>query len=67
VDRFLQYLFDGLSQGSIYALLALGLVTIYRGSGQFNFAQGEIAMFSAFVASVEVWVASMDQPTTFRE
>jgi len=48
--RFLQYLFDGLSQGSIYALLALGLVTIYRGSGQFNFAQGEIAMFSAFMA-----------------
>jgi branched-chain amino acid transport system permease protein len=50
VERFLQYFFDGLSQGSIYALLALGLVIIYRGSGHLNFAQGEMAMFSAFVA-----------------
>lgn len=63
MERFLQYLFDGLSQGSIYALLALGLVTIYRGSGQFNFAQGEIAMFSAFVAwwfeglGIPIWVS----------
>jgi branched-chain amino acid transport system permease protein len=50
VERFLQYFFDGLSQGSIYALLALGLVIIYRGSGHLNFAQGEMAMISAFVA-----------------
>jgi branched-chain amino acid transport system permease protein len=50
VDRFLQYFFDGLSQGSIYALLALGLVIIYRGSGHLNFAQGEMAMISAFMA-----------------
>jgi branched-chain amino acid transport system permease protein len=50
VERFLQYLFDGLSQGSIYAFVALGLVIIYRGSGHLNFAQGEMAMFSAFVA-----------------
>ena len=50
VERFLQYFFDGLSQGSIYAFVALGLVIIYRGSGHLNFAQGEMAMFSAFVA-----------------
>jgi branched-chain amino acid transport system permease protein len=50
VERFLQYLFDGLSQGAIYSLLALGLVIVYRGSGQLNFAQGEMAMFSAFIA-----------------
>lgn len=50
MERFLQYLFDGLSQGSIYAFVALGLVIIYRGSGHLNFAQGEMAMFSAFVA-----------------
>ena len=29
MERFLQYLFDGLSIGSVYALLALGLVIIY--------------------------------------
>lgn len=50
MERFLQYLFDGISQGSIYALLALGLVIIYRGSGHLNFAQGEMAMISAFLA-----------------
>ncbi len=50
MERFLQYFFNGLSQGSIYALLALGLVIIYRGSGHLNFAQGEMAMISAFLA-----------------
>ncbi len=56
MERFLQYFFDGLSQGSIYALLALGLVIIYRGSGHLNFAQGEMAMISAFLAW---WYADM--------
>ncbi|MEX2294328.1 MAG: branched-chain amino acid ABC transporter permease [Acidimicrobiales bacterium] len=50
MERFLQYFFDGLSQGSIYALIALGVVIIYRGSGHLNFAQGEMAMISAFIA-----------------
>lgn len=50
MERFLQYFFDGLSQGSIYSLIALGLVIIYRGSGHLNFAQGEMAMISAFLA-----------------
>jgi branched-chain amino acid transport system permease protein len=34
----------------VYAFLALGLVIIYRGSGHLNFAQGEMAMISAFLA-----------------
>ena len=50
VNDFLQYLFDGLSSGSIYSLLALGLVIVYRGTGHLNFAQGEMAMISAFMA-----------------
>lgn len=49
MERFLQYLFDGLSSGAVYALLALGLVVIFRGTGQLNFAQGEMGMFSTFV------------------
>src|SRR5258705_7309983 len=48
MGRFLQYLFDGLSSGAIYSLLALGLVIVYRGTGHLNFAQGEMAMMSAF-------------------
>lgn len=47
--NYLQFALLGLGLGGAYALLALGLVTIYRGSGVLNFAQGAVAMFSAFV------------------
>src|SRR5687768_10213097 len=50
IQDFLQYLFDGLSTGAIYSLIALGLVIVYRGTGHLNFAQGEMAMLAAFVA-----------------
>jgi branched-chain amino acid transport system permease protein len=50
VQRFLQYLFDGLSVGAVYALIALGLVVIYRGTGHLNFAQGEMALFATYIA-----------------
>ena len=49
MERFLQYLFDGLSTGSVYSLIALGLVIIYRGTGHLNFAQGEMALFSTYI------------------
>ena len=45
---FLQRFVDGLSEGSIYALIALGLVIIYRGTGHLNFAQGEMALFATY-------------------
>ncbi|MDO8362804.1 MAG: branched-chain amino acid ABC transporter permease [Actinomycetota bacterium] len=48
MDLFLQRLFDGLSEGSVFALIALGLVIIYRGTGHLNFAQGEMALFCAY-------------------
>lgn len=48
MDLFLQRVFDGLSQGSVYALIALGLVIIYRGTGHLNFAQGEMALFATY-------------------
>jgi len=40
----------GLSSGGLWALLALALVLIYRSTGVVNFAQGELAMFSTFIA-----------------
>ena len=49
MELFLQRLFDGLSEGSVYSLLALGLVIIYRGTGHLNFAQGEMALFCTYV------------------
>lgn len=40
----------GLTLGGLYALSGIGLVLIYRVSGVLNFAQGAVAMVSAFVA-----------------
>ena len=48
--EFVQQVVAGLASGSIYALLALGIVIIYRSTGVINFAQGEMATFSAFIA-----------------
>jgi branched-chain amino acid transport system permease protein len=50
VERFIQVLVDGIATGSIYAALALALVLIFRSTGVVNFAQGEMAMFSTFIA-----------------
>jgi branched-chain amino acid transport system permease protein len=47
---FAQQVVSGLATGSIYASLALAIVIIYRATGVINFAQGEMAMFSTFVA-----------------
>jgi branched-chain amino acid transport system permease protein len=45
-----QQIVSGLATGGIYASLALALVIIYRSSGVINFAQGELATFSTFIA-----------------
>jgi branched-chain amino acid transport system permease protein len=50
VERFVQVIVDGLATGSLYGALALAVVLIYRSTGIVNFAQGELAMFSTFVA-----------------
>jgi branched-chain amino acid transport system permease protein len=50
-------LVNGIFRGSVYALVALGIVLIYRASGVFNFAQtefGTTGLFAAF-AAVEFW------------
>jgi len=52
MNAFLSQLFAGLATGGIYASLALALVMIYRSTHHVNFAQGEMAMFSTFIASV---------------
>ena len=46
---FLSLLISGLVFGSIYALVALGFVLIYKATGIINFAQGEMVMFGAYI------------------
>jgi branched-chain amino acid transport system permease protein len=48
---FIERMVNGLADGSIYALLALALVVVFRSTGQLNFAQGEIGTTGAFVVS----------------
>jgi len=50
MDRFVQLVVDGIAIGSVYGALALALVLIFRSTGIVNFAQGEMAMFSTFIA-----------------
>jgi len=48
--QFFQQVVSGLASGGIYGLLALALVLIHRATGVVNFAQGEMAMFSTYIA-----------------
>jgi len=45
-----QYIVGGLAVGSLYALVALGIVLLYRTSRILNFAHGDLATFGTFVA-----------------
>ena len=47
---FMQQIVSGLASGGIYALLALALVIIHRSTGVINFAQGEMATLSTYIA-----------------
>jgi branched-chain amino acid transport system permease protein len=46
----LQYLFSGVTKGSIYAVVAIGFSLIYSATGVLNFAQGEFVMLGGMVA-----------------
>ncbi len=49
MDLFLQLLITGIMVGSIYALVALGWVIIYKCSGVLNLAMGELTMIGGYV------------------
>ena len=50
MERLLQDIVNGFSAGSLYALLAVGIVLVYKSSDVLNFAHGSFAMVSTFVA-----------------
>jgi branched-chain amino acid transport system permease protein len=50
MDRFIQYTISGLSTGSVYALVALGLALIYRSTRILNFAHGDVTTAGTFMA-----------------
>jgi branched-chain amino acid transport system permease protein len=50
MEAFISQLLSGLATGGIYASIALALVMIYQATHLVNFAQGEMAMFSTYIA-----------------
>jgi branched-chain amino acid transport system permease protein len=50
MEKLLQYGLTGLSAGSLYAMVALGIVLIYRSTRVLNFAHGDVATLATFVA-----------------
>ena len=54
MDIFLQQIINGLVQGSVYALVALGYTMVYGILGLINFAHGEVLMVGAMVALMAI-------------
>jgi branched-chain amino acid transport system permease protein len=50
MELLLQQIMAGLANGAIYACIALAVVMIYQAIDHLNFAQGEMATFSTFIA-----------------
>ena len=60
-SALLQFLFSGITQGSVYALIALGFMVIYNSSEIINFAQGEFVMLGGMIA-VMLYTAKVPLP-----
>ena len=50
MEQVLQYIFSGITVGSIYAIVAIGFNIIYSTTGVLNFAQGEFVMLGGMIA-----------------
>lgn len=66
MEIFFNLLISGIMVGSVYALVALGWVLIYKCSGVLNLAMGELTLIGAYVClSLYGWFArAIPQPTT---
>jgi branched-chain amino acid transport system permease protein len=60
--QFAQYLIDGLTQGSIYALVGLGFTIIYAVTRIINFAQGEFVMLGGTLSYILAATAGLPIP-----
>ena len=64
MNEFITLAVGGLFLGAIYALVALGFVTIFRATGVINFAQGSVLLLGAYVIgrlddSIGFWPAAL--------
>jgi branched-chain amino acid transport system permease protein len=54
MQEFLEFTLGGISEGMIYAAIALSLVLIWRGTRVLNYSQGAMAMFTTYVALITI-------------
>lgn len=60
-DQFLQYIFSGITSGSVYALTAIGFTLVFSATRIINFAQGQMVMLggmlgvSLYNAGLPLW------------
>ncbi len=57
---YVELMINGLLVGSLYSIVALGFVIIYKASDAINFAQGEFVMFAGYV--IAFFILSMQLP-----
>jgi len=62
--QFIQQIINGLTLGSIYALIAIGYTMVYGIIGMINFAHGEIYMIGAYIGVIVITALSMIGITT---
>lgn len=61
----LQLIISGLTNGSLYALVALGYVLIYKATSVLNFAQGEMVMLGGYLALISYTFLKLPYPVVF--
>ena len=49
MTQFIQFVISGLATGSVYGLVALGFVLVFKSTDVFNFAQGDLLMLGSYV------------------
>ena len=54
MQEFLEFTLGGISQGMVYAAIALSLVLIWRGTRVLNYSQGAMAMFTTYIALIVI-------------
>lgn len=62
---FAQEFVNGLATGSIYALVALGFVLVFKATGVINFAAGEIMMFCTYMAFTFIVIFKLNYIVAF--
>jgi ABC-type branched-subunit amino acid transport system ATPase component/branched-subunit amino acid ABC-type transport system permease component len=65
MDEAFRFALLGLGAGSLYAIAAIGLVLVYRGSGVVNFAQGAMGMVGAYAYYEAHVEAGLSEPVSF--